>query len=101
MTAAVATGLVIAAIMPLFQLHLINRLHPFASPFGRVGLRTAALATLGFASATAAGTLPYPVDLAAVVAVLLATIWLSLRFALPHEDRLAMGAKTARALRLV
>jgi O-antigen/teichoic acid export membrane protein len=101
MAAAVASGLVIAAITPLFQLHLISRLHPFASPFGRVALRTLGITAIGFAGATVAGLLPHPADLVAEIAVLLVTIWLSLRFALPHEDRVAMGAKTARALRLV
>ncbi len=101
MAAAVATGLVIAATVPIFQLHLISRLHPFAPPFASTATRTIAVTALGMCLALLANALPHPVDLIMAIVTLLLTIWLSLRFALPPADKAAMGAKTAKALRII
>ena len=44
--------------------------------------------------------LPDPVALPLIVAIAVAAIWSSLRFALPHADRASLG-KTGRKLRLI
>jgi O-antigen/teichoic acid export membrane protein len=58
MAIAVSVGLVIAALLPLFQLHIINKLHPFAAPFGTVMVRSTAIAAGGAALALLVQELP-------------------------------------------
>jgi O-antigen/teichoic acid export membrane protein len=55
---AVAIGLVIAALLPLFQLHIIDKLHPFAAPFSRVMVRSTGVAAVGAIAALAVQALP-------------------------------------------
>ncbi len=146
---AVAVGLLIAATLPLVQLLIIDKLHPFAPPCGRVALKTAGVAALGLITAFAIAALPlmgmrvglalmfiiavrvswklalglglfgvaeygavqfFPkleavlphlLQLSLLLPVLVATLWAAVRFALPREDRLALGEKTARRLRLI
>jgi O-antigen/teichoic acid export membrane protein len=149
MAVAVAIGLLIAAVLPLVQLLLIDKLHPFAAPCGRVALQTAAVAALGLIAAFAIealpltglriglglmfviafrvswklalglglfgiaeygavqlfpkldAVLPHLLQLSLLLPVLVATLWAAVRFALPREDRLALGEKTATRLRLI
>ncbi len=58
MAIAVSVGLVIAALLPLFQLHIINKLHPFAAPFGTVMIRSIGVAAIGAALALLVQELP-------------------------------------------
>ena len=100
MTVAVASGFIIAAALPMAQLYWHDRLHPFFAPFGSVMLRTTFFGTAGLALTLVSHSLPEWLQLPIAVALMLAALWLSCRFALPHDDRLSMG-KTGRALRLV
>jgi O-antigen/teichoic acid export membrane protein len=149
MAIAVAVGLVIAAALPLFQLHIIDKLHPFAAPFGSVFVRSVAVAVVGAVLVLAiqllplngqrvglalvvliawrlswklavglllfglaeyvavllvpalSAILPYLITLSLTIPLLAATLWASLKFALPEEDRAALGKKTAKRLRLI
>ena len=58
MAIAVSVGLVIAALLPLFQLHIIDKLHPFAAPFGTVMVRATLVAAAGAALALLVQALP-------------------------------------------
>jgi O-antigen/teichoic acid export membrane protein len=99
MTIAVASGFIVAAALPMAQLYWHDRLHPFFKPFGRVLLRTTAFGAGGLVLTLLSHGLADWVQLPIAVGLMLAALWLSCRFALPHDDRLSMG-KTGRALRL-
>lgn len=99
MAIAVAVGFIIAAALPMAQLYWHDGLNPFLAPFGRVLALTTLFGACGFALALASQGLPEWLQLPAAVGLMLASLWLSCRFALPHDDRLSMG-KTGRALRL-
>ncbi len=149
MAVAVAIGLVIAALLPLFQLHIIDKLHPFAAPFGTVMARALGIAVAGAVLALAVQTLPltgqriclglivlaawrlswklalgllafgliefiavrqmpsldaiFPhlMALSILVPMLAATLWASMRFALPVEDRAELGKKVGKRLKLL
>jgi O-antigen/teichoic acid export membrane protein len=96
---AIAAGLIIASVTPMAQLWHKGRMHPFKWPFLRVLGIAAAAAAAGFALMSAALLLPRAIELAAIPLLLGAAIWCSARFALPRDDRIALG-KTGRALRL-
>ena len=100
MALAVGAGVAISALVPLWQLHILDRLHPFASPF--VGVMTKSLLISAGAVIVAHLTLQLPTlfELPAVIIVQLAALWLCARFALPFEDRKTLG-KAARKLKLV
>lgn len=101
MAIAVSLGFIVAAVMPLIQLHRYDAIHPFEQPFLRVAVRSVLLSLPGLACAfMAARFLPDGADIVAVSVIMLASIWLSCRFALPHADRATLGG-TGRALRLV
>jgi O-antigen/teichoic acid export membrane protein len=114
MAVAVAMGLVIAAILPLFQLHIIDKLHPFAAPFGTVFARACLVSVSGIiavhlvpllvqAGPEVSGVLSMPrymVTFALQVPIALAALWMSLRFALTTEDRAALGVGVIRRLKL-
>lgn len=100
MAFAVGAGIAVSALMPLWQLHILDRLHPFAPPFVRVMWRSLLVAALSAGLAMLALQLPLLAQLPAIILVLLAALWCSARFALPFEDRKTLG-KTARKLRLV
>jgi hypothetical protein len=106
----VSVGLVIAAALPLFQLHIIDKLHPFAAPFRSVVWKTMIVAGLGAGVVLLLQRLPFDAGhmglelillFLVLVVVLIATLWAALRFALPAEDRAALGPKTAKKLRLI
>ncbi|MEZ5709470.1 MAG: oligosaccharide flippase family protein [Blastomonas sp.] len=98
-TSAVAIGIVAAAYIPLMQLWHYDRLQPFDRRFPRL-LAIALLCGLaGMAIALPLAELPNWIALPLLLPVLLAATWCSLKFALPHEDHVALG-KTGRKLRL-
>jgi|CXWL01.1.fsa_nt_gi O-antigen/teichoic acid export membrane protein len=100
MAIAVAVGFVIAAALPMAQLYWHDGLNPFFAPFGRVLALTTLFGVGGLALTLASHGLPEWLQLPVAVGLMLGSLWLSCRFALPHDDRLSMG-KTGRALRLV
>lgn len=100
MALAVGAGIAISALIPLWQLHIIDRLHPFAPPFARVMLRSLLIAVITVLVAASAMRLPLLMQLPAVIMIQLAALWASARIALPYDDRKTLG-KTARRLKLV
>ena len=101
MAFAVSLGIIFAAMLPLWQLHRNDALHPFEAPFGSV-IGRAALVGIGGAAIAGGIVLSMPdwLELPLLLPVLLATLWLALRVALPHADREVLG-KLGRKLRLV
>lgn len=99
MAIAVSIGVIIAAILPLAQLHVYDRLHPFPPPFGAVALRASLTSACGLLAALAVQLLPVQSHAPLLFVVLIATLWLTVRLALPLADRLMLG-KAARTLRL-
>jgi O-antigen/teichoic acid export membrane protein len=100
MAIAVTSGLATGAILPVIQLWRDEGLSPFSLHFGRTFWITLMVAGAGAGLAWLTNMLPDALALALVIGLMLGAIWLACRFALPHEDRLALG-KTGRALRLV
>jgi len=102
MALAVSTGFIVAAMLPLLQLHRYSAIHPFEAPFLSVALRTVLIALPGLALAltTSGDHFPEVAELPAVLVIGAATIWASVRFALPRSDRAALG-RTATRLRLL
>ncbi|NIJ39240.1 O-antigen/teichoic acid export membrane protein [Sphingopyxis panaciterrae] len=99
-TLAMSIGLVVMAGVPMAQLALNEKLHPFDAQFPLVALRGLGITLAGGAVALLASRLPDPIALPLIAAIAAGSIWLSMRFALPHADRASLG-KTARKLRLV
>ena len=101
MAFAVSLGIVFAAMLPIWQLHRNDALHPFEAPFGTViGLS----ALVGIVGAIVAGAivwlLPDWAELPLLLPLLIGTLWVALRSALPIHDREMLG-KLGRRLRLV
>lgn len=100
MAIAVGVGVAVSAVVPIYQLHIIDQLHPFAPPFTRVMLCSLAVAAGALLLAYGVAWLPRLMQLPGLIMLLLAMIWISARVSLPHDDRLTLG-KVARVLRLV
>ena len=100
MALAVGAGVATAAIVPLYQLHILDQLHPFASPFLQVMGKALVISLAAVGVAFAVLHLPTLMQLPVLLAVQFAALWLSARFALPFEDRNTLG-KVARKLKLV
>lgn len=100
MALAVGAGIAVSALIPLWQLHIIDRLHPFAPPFARVMRRSLLMALITAGISLLTLRLPALAQLPAIIIILLASLWGSARLALPFEDRKTLG-KTARRLKLV
>lgn len=98
-TIAAAVALVITAAVPMLQLWRFEKLQPFTAAFPRVAAVSLAAALAGAILAYSASALPGAVALPLVLAVAVASVWVSARFALPLADRNSLG-KTGRALRL-
>jgi len=98
-TLATATGLVVMAAVPILQLAVTEKLHPFDAQFPGVALRGLVVTAAAGAAALFASRLPDPVALPLIVLIAAGSIWLALRYALPLADRTSLG-KTGRALRL-
>lgn len=99
-TAAVAIGIIVTAVIPLWQVHVLDQLHPFSAPATSVVLRSAGIAATGFLITQVALLAPVILYVPLFILTLLATVWCAARFALPLHDRLALGG-VARATRLV
>jgi O-antigen/teichoic acid export membrane protein len=100
MSLAVAAGLIVAGMTPLIQQWARGGLHPFEPPFMRALLTSLAVAAAGSALAFAALSLPVFAKWPLIIAVLVAAIWCSCRFALPIKDRQQLG-KMGRTLKLI
>jgi O-antigen/teichoic acid export membrane protein len=100
MALAVGAGVAVSALVPLWQLHILDRLHPFAPPFVSVMVKSLLIAVGTVILAHLALQLPTLFQLPVMIIVQLAALWLSARFSLPHEDRMTLG-KAARKLKLV
>ena len=98
-TLATATGLIVMAAIPTLQLAVVEKLHPFDAQFPAVAIRGIAVTLVAGTAAVLADLLPDTLSLPLLVLIAVASIWLSLRFALPLADRLSLG-KTGRRLRL-
>jgi O-antigen/teichoic acid export membrane protein len=99
MALAVALGLTAAMVTTLIQLRTHDALNPFHRPFARalaVALLVSALTALPLILSP---RMPDGLGLFALIALLLAGLWLSLRYGLPREDRRQLGA-FGRKLRL-
>ena len=99
-TADRAIGLVVMGGIPMLQLAMGEKLHPFDHQFPGVALRGIAITLVAGGAALLAGRLPDAIALPLIVLLAVAAIWLSLRFALPKADRASLG-KTGRKLRLI
>ena len=99
-TLAMSIGLVVMAGIPMVQLAMGERLHPFDQRFPKVALRGLLVTLAAGALALLVSRLPDAAALPLITVIAAGAIWSSLRFALPHADRASLG-KTARKLRLV
>ena len=101
MAASVGSGIVTAAVVPLFQLMVHERLSPFHAPFGSLLVRALGISLAAGALGLLVARIPHPAELVVFVPLLLGSVWCSCRYALPHDDRLSLGKKTAKKLRLI
>ncbi|PZQ23651.1 MAG: polysaccharide biosynthesis protein [Sphingopyxis macrogoltabida] len=99
-TLAMSIGLVVMGGIPMIQLAVNERLHPFDSQFPAVAVRGLTVTLVAGALALAISRLPDPVALPLITALAAGAIWTSLRLALPEADRASLG-KTGRRLRLI
>lgn len=99
-TLAMATGLIITAAIPLAQLYFIEQLHPFDARFPTVLLRSIGISALAAVVTFAISFLPDLISVPLTIAAALGTIWLSLRFTLPVDDRQSLG-KLGQKLRII
>jgi hypothetical protein len=100
-TLAMAIGFVTMAAIPMIQLALTERLHPFDRRFPMVVLKVAAVALAGGIAADIADiALTNELAIPAIIVIGALAIWTSLRIALPLDDRASLG-KLAKRLRLV
>ncbi|MBB5686186.1 lipopolysaccharide biosynthesis protein [Sphingobium boeckii] len=101
MALAVGAGFIITAAIPLIQLHIHEKLHPFETPFGTVVIRTIGITIPALMLSLAASYLtPTWLQLPIILILGMAALWLTCRFALSQDDRAALG-KTGRKLRLI
>lgn len=98
-TLAMSIGLVVMASIPMLQLAINEKLHPFDRQFPLVALRGIGVTLIAGTAALFAGRLPDAVALPLITMIAVAGIWASMRFALPLADRASLG-KTGRRLRL-
>ncbi|ABQ67670.1 lipopolysaccharide biosynthesis protein [Rhizorhabdus wittichii] len=100
MAIAVSAGIAVSVLTPMVQLWHHQHLHPFAPPFARAAAVAAAVGAVIFLLSELLGPLHHVVRIAIGAVLLVAGIWVSGRFGLSHDDKLALG-KTARKLRLL
>lgn len=98
-TLATALGLVVMAAIPMVQLAITEKLHPFDAQFPAVALRGLAISLAAGTAAVLADLLPDALSLPLLGLIAAASIWAALRFALPLADRMSLG-KTGRKLQL-
>jgi O-antigen/teichoic acid export membrane protein len=100
MAIAVTAGLCTGAVLPVIQMWYDEGLTPFSDHSGRTLTITIGVAVVGAALAWLANLLPDLIAVPLAIALMLGSTWVACRFALPYEDRQALG-KLGRALRLV
>jgi O-antigen/teichoic acid export membrane protein len=100
MAIAVGAGVIVSVAIPLYQLHVIAELHPFAAPFSHVMIRSALIAVVTLMIVLLIAQLRPWSQLPMLLVALLTALWISARFALPLEDRQALGS-AATKLKLV
>lgn len=100
MAIAVSAGIAISVLTPVIQLWVHERIHPFAPPFARAA-SVAALVGMGLLLCSAlVAPLHHLIRIAIGALLMLGGIWLSGRFGLTRDDKLALG-KTGQKLRLL
>jgi O-antigen/teichoic acid export membrane protein len=100
MCAAVATGFLVGALVPVIQLWRIEQLHPFESGWARALVAALLIGmAVGGAVWLAAPAALWPA-LAVTLGAALAAVWLAMRLGLGAPDRAALG-RAATILRLV
>ncbi|MGX7952652.1 lipopolysaccharide biosynthesis protein [Tsuneonella sp. HG249] len=99
MAIAVTSGLCVGAILPVFQMWFDERLTPFSDHFSKTFAITLCVAVIAATLSWFANLLPDELAIPSIVILTLGATWTACRFALPLEDRLALG-KTGRVLRL-
>ncbi|TCJ37451.1 lipopolysaccharide biosynthesis protein [Parafrankia sp. BMG5.11] len=100
-TLAMAIGFVTMATIPMIQLYLTENLHPFDRRFPRVIVVVTAVAvTAGVVADVVDIAFVDEVAIPLIIAIGAASIWTSLRLALPLDDRASLG-KLAVRLRLL
>lgn len=99
-TLAMAVGLIVSSAIPMVQLAWIEQLHPFDHRFLPVLWRALGLSALCCAAALLFSLLPDAFAIPLIIFCALSSIWASLRFALPVDDRASLG-KLGRSLRLI
>jgi O-antigen/teichoic acid export membrane protein len=97
---AVGVGQAVAALVPAWQVHHFDKLHPFAKPFGVVALRACGIALASLFAGLAIHIFPVIMQLPLLLVLLMIALWLSARASLPLEDRQALG-KAGRKLKLI
>ncbi|MES2498173.1 MAG: lipopolysaccharide biosynthesis protein [Pseudomonadota bacterium] len=100
MAIAVSAGIVASVVTPMIQLWHHQRIHPFAPPFARAALVALGVGAVIFVASELLWPLHHVARIAIGALLLIGGIWVSGRFGLSHEDKLALG-KTARKLRLL
>lgn len=100
MAIAVSAGIAVSVVTPMIQLWHHQRIHPFAPPFARAASVAAAVGVTIFIASELLWPLHHTVRTGIGAVLLIAGIWVSGRFGLSHDDKLALG-KTARKLRLL
>jgi O-antigen/teichoic acid export membrane protein len=100
MSIAVASGFVIASIVPIIQLWSGDGLHPFDPPFLRGFVVAAMIAATAAILSKVAALAPAPLAWPALIAILIGSIWCSCRYALAEHDRAALG-RLGKTLRLM
>lgn len=100
MAIAVTAGLCTGAVLPVIQMWYDEGLTPFSDHSGRTLAITIGVAVVGAALAWLSNFLPDLISVPLTIALMLGSTWVACRFALPYEDRQALG-KLGRALRLV
>jgi O-antigen/teichoic acid export membrane protein len=99
-TLATSIGIIAMAGIPMLQLAITEKLHPFDRQFPKVALRGTGIMLIAGAAALLVSRLPDAIALPLIIAIALASIWLAIRFALPLSDRASLG-KTGRRLGLL
>lgn len=98
-TLATSIGLIVMAGIPMLQLAMTEKLHPFDQQFPSVALRGMGITLAAGVAALLVSRLPDPVALPLVILIAVGSIWLAMRYALPLADRASLG-KTGRRLKL-
>lgn len=100
MALAVSAGMIVSMLAPVIQLWVHDRLHPFAPPFARAVAVTGIVGAAILLVSEVIEPLHHLMRIGLGAVLLLGGIWLSGRFGLSHDDKVALG-KTARKLRLL